>query len=192
MTRLRYGPRFSQHGAGGYKYNESLANDMHRLNQHMAGIAANIPQYKRELVGHKNKLRKTKQREASDEGRHEAEVRMVEAVNKCVEMLEFHMEAMMQHRPMIGQRTLVNQIALHNAIYHLRCKCGIKFDASAYDHALHADRMHKGKEPDASIDDEQRRDDRAAAIVEGMMRQREARARNYRMVAERLIARAKK
>ena len=191
MAKLNYGKRFSQHGAGGpYKFDESLDRDMREVATHMAAIWQNLPKYRKDIVYHERKVRQRKKKELLDHERHEAELRMIEAVHKCVEMLEFHMVAMMEHQPVPGERQLINQIGVHNAIHQLRHKCGVgvKFNGeSEYDHVKHVD-----KDLQRKMSREEERDERAEMIAAGIRDQKAARDRRYREVADRLIARAKR
>lgn len=178
--KLRYGPRFSQHGAGGYRYSESMANEMYEIAAHLGAFSPR-KKYKCELAGHAVHLKAAKKKAALGHERHDAEVRMEEALRKVVEILEFHMTDMMQHRPLPGDRQLVNQLAIHNVIYQLRRKCGVSFDAGEYDAPRPMDEKHT-HEPDPE-------DNRP--LYEAMARQRAARAKHMRAITDRLIARGK-
>jgi hypothetical protein len=184
-NKLRYGPRFGITVASAkYEYNEHLDRDMKDIQLRFKAAYDSAPLYKQELWLHKQamatKRTAAKKRPKVDE-RKASELRMAEALRKVVEILEFHMTDMMQHRPLPGTPTIVNQMQIHNTIVHLRNKCGVFFERDGqYDDTV-------------SINQFRRRDTEDHDMRELLMaKQHQAREAHMRSVAERLIARPKR
>jgi hypothetical protein len=185
--KMKYGPRHKQSVVqAGYKYNELADLQDRKLRMHLAFIQEcqkMQPQYKQELRQHKAATTNRKNRAGRAPGpeREESEQRMAEAVRKCVEILEFHMEDLVQHRKMAGRPHYVAQMQIHNVIYELRCKCGVSFDAINPQYA------------ERQCEDVRRRDAREWKddLLNEREQQRQSRLRNMKAIAERLIARAK-
>lgn len=184
-SKLRYGPRYAGSVASShYGHDEALANDMRQQNARRAAIYEAMPLYKKELVSHKASQR-NKKRRTPREGRQDAEKRMVEAVRKAVDILEFHMTEMMQHRQ-VGPDRLINQQILHNTIVALKTKCGVKFeDSGEFSRSVKLDRAHI-KEGEKDIFERS-----AEEFFEQESRARSAREQTMRRVTDRLIARGK-
>ena len=130
MTRLNYGKRFSNCGVSAkVGYDERIDRDMRENYNIFVGLAQQ-PLHKRELRVHKSVLacKKAAAKRAPGPEREDSEQRMAEAVRKCVQILEFHMEDMIQHRKVQGRPHYCTQQPIHNVIVELRHKCGVKFD----------------------------------------------------------------
>jgi hypothetical protein len=184
MSKMNYGTRFNNAGVsarGGF--DDRLAEDFAKDHGRMQAIIRNMPQHKREQMYH-TKAQKAKARNAKNAPGHEreeAEQRMAEAVRKAVALLEFHMDAMVQHRRVAGRPTYINQQILHNTLLLLRTKCGVKFD--------HVNPEYSARVPLApssllkqQVDDE---------IELKRHEQQAARERRMREITDRLLARPK-
>jgi hypothetical protein len=135
---LRYGPRFGQASISNkVGYDEQIDRNQREDRARFAALA-HQPLHKRELRYHNNALahKKTMAKRTPGPEREEAEQRMAEAVRKCVEILEFHMEDMIQHRKVTGRPHYCAQLTIHNVIVELRNKCGVSFSKHnpAYEH----------------------------------------------------------
>jgi hypothetical protein len=179
MSKLRYGPRFGQGGVNSkFGHDEMLDREMRELAAVFSGLQQR-PLYKRELSAHKagvsNKKRCAKRADGPE--REEAEMRMAEAVRKCVEILEFHMDDLVQHRKMPNRPHYVAQIQVHNVIYELRRKCGVTFADNNENH--YTERL---------CEKTRRRDAREARedVCNDREQQRLSRLRNVREMARRL------
>lgn len=179
--KLRYGPRFGQGGAGSrVSYDHRMDKDMRKIAAMFSGLAER-PLHKRELAAHKTGLAAKKRHAKAADGpeREESEMRMAEAVRKCVEILEFHMDDLIQHRKMQHRPTYCAQMAIHNVIVELRRKCGVTFadnnDAHYTERQCETQRRRDAKE--RAEDDANERE-----------QQRLSRMRNMREMAERLAA----
>jgi hypothetical protein len=180
VTKLRYGPRFGQSGfSASWPYNEV---DDHRMQKGFAMFAAlaNQAQYKKELRYYKTAkaTRKAAAKKADGPEREEAELRMADAVRKCVEILEFHMEALTQHRKVANRPHYVAQMQIHNVIVELRNKCGVSFSEHNPHYAERLCEDQRRRDGDVKGRTEYMRDDRE--------QQRLARLRHAREMAVRL------
>lgn len=129
MSKMKYGPRFRGSAVSvGYHYSPSL--DDRQSAFRLKAILENQPLYKQELRLYKGGQREKNKRAAIRDKNHryEAEQRMEEAVRKCVEILEFHMNDLMEHTYTSARPKLVDQNNIHNVIVQLRKKCGVTFE----------------------------------------------------------------
>jgi hypothetical protein len=177
-NRINYGRRYSGGSAAGGKvgYNES-DDRARRADYGMFAALARQPLHKRELRAHQTGLacKKAAGRRAPGPEREESERRMAEAVRKCVEILEFHMEDMIQHRKVAGRPHYCAQLMIHNVIVELRSRCGVSFTEHNphYEERQNEDsRRRNAREWKSDLDSEREQ-------------QRLSRTRNMREVAER-------
>lgn len=73
------------------------------------------------------------QRAPQKSRREEAEQRLAETVRLVVNALETGMTELMEIGHAAGAASFINQRQLHNCIFHLKTKCGVKFDAPTAD-----------------------------------------------------------
>lgn len=184
MSKRGFGPKFSSSTvSANYEHDDLIAKDLRDQAIRMAGIMKAAPRHKKELWAHnaanKNRSRKD-QRLAARQDRDDAELRMIEAVRKAVETLEFHMTAMMDHDGRGAAK--VNQLAIYNGIVHFKTKCGIKFDDVGFTRRVALD-PPSTKAPVLHVEDDD--------LHERMERQRSQRDARFRRVTDRLIARSK-
>lgn len=179
MTKLNYGPRFAGGSVAGGKvsYDERMDADMRKINAMFKGLSQR-PLYKRELSLSKAKATGAKRRAKTAVGpeREEAEMRMAEAVRKCVEILEFHMDDLIQHHKVQSRPSYCMQQHIHNVIVELRNRCGVMFEERNPQYAERA------------CENQRRRDGHDIAEENRSEReqQRLSRMRNMREMAERL------
>ena len=124
-----------------FEYDAEVDRDHQRGNQRIAAIMRNMPLHRRELIHYEvgKKALATRLRRnntvAIREERREAEERMEEAVRQAVDLLEFHMNDLINTRKLGNQAGLVRQATIHDAIHMLRNKCGVTFEhETEYDH----------------------------------------------------------
>ena len=183
--KLNYGKRW---GGGGFSlkqgYDESLDRMTRQDHRKIRYLMQNMPLHRRELIGYENGRKNSARRLAVSkpirDERLQAELRMAEAVRECAEILKFHMDELIQHRKMASQPPMVNQAAIHDALFALRTKCGVSFDGDIeYDHR-HVQIPR--------IDDPRRVEDETKLK---MHEQKRAREEHMRRVTDKLINRAK-
>jgi hypothetical protein len=170
-----------------FKYDAEADKQQRRDNNRIAAIMRNMPLHKRELIhyevakkGQATKLKRTNS-VAIREERREAEEKMEEAVRAAVDLLEFHMNDLVNTRSMGNDRGLVRQATIHDAIYMLRHKCGVTFqNETEYDHRYQKPHVVPMGMPDET-DEEMRRRDQA-----------EARRQHRRELAEKFAAQRQK
>jgi len=186
---MNYGTRFGSDVVSSKMTPESGNSYAVRMARHdaikMASINANLPLHRKELAHYKGAQAtratvKRKTGKVKDE-RLEAERRMLEALRKCVSILEFHSEELHRTRKVGTEKGLVNQYGIHNALVLLRTKCGVRFEPNEYDHHIDLAQLHLAN-PSAH---EQSMEFAKAE----MEQQRLARLRNMKMMAERFITR---
>ena len=165
-----------------FEYDADFDKDHRRGNQRIAAIMRNMPLHRRELihyeVGKKSQATKLKRYNtvAIREERRDAEERMEEAVRQAVDLLEFHMNDLINTRSMGNDRGLVRQNTIHDAIFMLRNKCGVTFEhETEYDHRYQKPHVVPMGMPET--DEELRRRDQA-----------EARRQHRREMAEKFAA----
>src|SRR6187431_888716 len=135
--KMNYGRPLGKH-YNGYSvisnkmdYDPDLDREMRRDNNRIAAIMRNMPLHKRELIHYEvgKKSLATKQKRTNSVAiraeRRDAEERMEEAVRQAVDLLEFHMNDLINTRSMGNDRGLVRQNTIHDAIFMLRNKCGV-------------------------------------------------------------------
>jgi len=183
--KLNYGKRWGS-GCRSMKlgYDESLDRMAREDHRKIYRIMQNLPLHRRELIGYENGRKNSARRLAVTakikSERTEAELRMAEAVRECAEILKFHMDELIQHRKMANQPPMVNQAAVHDALFALRTKCGVTFDGDIeYDHR-HVQMPR--------IDDPRRVEDETKLK---MHEQKRAREEHMRRVTDKLINRAR-
>ena len=164
-----------------------------RGNQRIAAIMRNMPLHRRELIHYEvgKKALATRLRRnntvAIREERREAEERMEEAVRQAVDLLEFHMNDLINTRKLGNQAGLVRQNTIHDAIYMLRHKCGVTFqNETEYDQRYQKPFVVPMTMTEQRDDD--RRAEQAAARRAEAVEQAEARRRHNREMAEKLSA----
>lgn len=101
-------------------------------------VSKNVPSWKKELNGYKSGASKHNQnisatRKSAASLREEAEMRTADLVRKIVAALEFSMRELMEVRAPSNYTRHVNQFQIHNALFHLKTKCGVKFTDSEFD-----------------------------------------------------------
>ena len=176
-----------------FEYDAEVDRDHDRGNKRIAAIMRNMPLHRRELIhyevakkGQATKLRRNNT-VAIREERREAEERMEEAVRQAVDLLEFHMNDLINTRKLGNQAGLVRQNTIHDAIYMLRHKCGVTFEnETEYDHRYQKPFVVPMTMTEQREDD--RRAEQAAARRAEAAEQAEARRRNNREMAEKLAA----
>jgi hypothetical protein len=107
-----------------------------------------------------------------------------------VEILEFHMSDMMQHRLLFNRPKHVNQLMLHNVIVELKTKCGVLFEHNSE----YTKKLSIIDEIGGAKTAEQRTALLAQQRAERELEQktmREERNKRLRLMAERLKARPK-
>ena len=110
------------------------------------------PKWKQEAQSHKtakatkaNAAKRRDSRADHRQRREEAEQGLAETVRRAVQALEMGMAHLKEVGiPQGGYQTAVNQAQLHNAIFFLKTKCGVKFDTgeNEYAEAVQVDRVH--------------------------------------------------
>jgi hypothetical protein len=138
MAKMKYGPRFGTHIASIYHgLDREPDHRAERDRQRMMTIIRNLPLHKRQMIVHNNVIAnrnyKIKKFGRAIVEREEAEADMEAAVRAAVEVMEFHLTALMQHpEPHANYMKYVNQANIINAVADLRTKCGIEFEASQF------------------------------------------------------------
>lgn len=189
MSRMRYGKRFGSSAVSAHhSYNEQTDAVDRKERAKMAAIFDNLPEYRKELIRHsgtKGRAKVIAKRRAAQAtercAREAAEIRMAEAVRKCVSILEQHMDDLIQNSRVPGVQQHVNQFSISNLIVEMRNKCGVKFETSPQ-YQRRVD-LSRAEPRELDIDHEDYEDLRA--------RQREAREQRIKSVTERLINRGR-
>ena len=191
--KMNYGRPLGKH-YNGYSvisnkmdYDPDLDREMRRDNNRIAAIMRNMPLHKRELIHYEvgKKSLATKQKRTNSVAiraeRRDAEERMEEAVRQAVDLLEFHMNDLINTRSMGNDRGLVRQATIHDAIYMLRHKCGVTFqNETEYDHRYQKPHVVPMGMPDETDEELRRRD------------QAESRRQHRREMAEKFAAQRQK
>ena len=181
MSKLHYGTRYGTSiVSSNYRYDGTLDRDMRETGAHIQRCWQNAPQYLHEQATEKAKATVRRKKAALGTGRQDAELRMATALREAVALLEFHMADMMGHKIKPGHHSMVNQLQIANALYHLKHKCGVGFDDDSYKGRVPLYEYEPSLLPqkDANLD-------------ERLKAQREARVKRRQRIIDRLIARPK-
>jgi hypothetical protein len=79
-------------------------------------------------------------RASARQEREEVEKRAAEAVKRAVAVLEMALHELNDVRAPAQYTKHVNQLQVHNAVFHLKTKCGVQFVESEFSHKAKLDR----------------------------------------------------
>lgn len=115
------------------RYDHDLANELLRAGHRLSAITKNLPQWRRELNGHRQGKRSSakwaKKKAAAEPGRaarEEAELQAAATVRSCINALQLQIDAINSNPPPVtAYHAHVNLRALINIVFALRHKCGV-------------------------------------------------------------------